>query len=281
MNVVTHSRHLAGFTTLDALRVWSPSVRAELVDQLMNAPPSEAAWGAFLELLFHWPAEESIEPIVKRAAASLRGWDWRIRQLEHIDPVLSRDGGIAMTLVGQLAMRDVEDLHGLKILALCAHPGIDGLQGLRLHKIETFPEHVGAITRCDALSGLVSLELSKVHLSGGIDTVFGASQLTRLTTLRLSSADLVRADLEALVRAPASSVVEQLNLSGNLFNADDLGILLAADTYPRLKVLDVSDTWLDSDDFEVIVARRRLPALKKIILHGTTAAERFGNEMLL
>lgn len=281
MNVLTHTRHLIGFAAPEELSTWSPTVRATLLDRLMSTPPSEAAWGAFLELLFHWPAEEPIEPVVTRAEASLRSWDWRIRQLGHADPVLGREGGIAMTVVGRLTMRDIEDLHGFEVRALCGHPHLHGLRGLQLHKVETFPEHVGTIARCHALSGLESLELSKVHLSGGIDEAFGGSRLTGLNALGLSSADLVRADLEALVRTPASSVIERLNLSGNLFNARDLGVLLAADSYPRLKVLDVSDTWLHDGDFEEIVAYRRLPALEKIILYGTAAAKRFGNEMLL
>jgi hypothetical protein len=281
MDVLSHSTYLVDFADPQALKLWSPEVREALVNRLMNEPASEAAWRAFLELLFHWPAKESIEPTVARAVPSLRRWDWRVRELRHDDPVLSRSGGIAMALVGCLALRRVEDLHGLTLAAICAHPHVEGLRGLRLHQVETFPECIGAIARCDALSGLESLDVSKVRLAGGIDGAFGGSRLARLKELRLNSADLARADLEALAARPPSDVIERLDLSANPIDAGGLGVLLAADGFPNLKVLDVSDAWLPADAFEAAISRRRLPALEAILLSGTDAAKRFGDELLL
>jgi hypothetical protein len=281
MDILSHTTYLIQFAAPEALRSWSPAVRAELAGRLVNEPPSEAAWGAFLELLFHWPVAESIVPVVTGAATALRTWDWRIRHAGHRDAVLSRDGGIAMTLVGRLELRAVEDLHGLAIGALCSHPYLDGVRGLQLYKVETFPQHVGALVGCPALSGLESLQLFHVGLSGGIDKAFGISTLEGLKSLGLGSADLVRGDLEALAQTPPSSVIERLDLSGNFLNSADIGVLLNADSFPRLQVLDLSNTWLTNDDFDKVVAARRLPALEKIILSGTAPAKRFGNELLL
>jgi hypothetical protein len=279
MDVLTHSRYLSGFATPDELKAWSPAVRAALVVRLTQGFACEAAWGAFVELLIHWPTGESIEPVVKCAAPLLRQWDWRLRPLEHSDPVLRRDGGIAMSLAGQLIVQDLADLHGHTLRGVCSHPHLDGLRGLQLRKIETFGQHVGAVVSCQALAGLEALELSKVQLSGGIAEAFGSSRLAALTTLALRSADLNGADLEALVRHPPSAVVKRLDLSGNHINNRDLGALMAADSYPRLELLDLSDTFVHDAGLLEIVAHRRLSALRKIMLYGTPAAKHLGPEM--
>jgi len=282
MDVLAHSQYLIGFASPDELKSWSPNVRAALVDRLVNSPPSGPVWGALVELLFHCPVDESIESIVTKVTPSLRRWDWRVRGLRHNDPILTRDGGAAMALVGKLVIWDVEDLHGITIRTLCDHPHLDGLRGLQLHKVETFAEHIGTLSRCASLSELESLELSKIRLAGGgVAKVFGESRLMKLKNVRLSSADLDSADLEELVKNPPSGVIERLNLSGNFINTSDLGILMSAVTFPRLEVLDVSDTFVHSKGLKDMVANRNLPVLKKIILNSTAAAEIFGNEMLL
>ncbi len=281
MDVLSHSTYLPSFASPQALKLWSPGVRAALLNRLMNEPASEAAWGGVLELLFHWPREESIEPVVARAADSLCQWDWRIRQLRHDDAVLSRDGGAAMALAGKVTLWRVEDLHGITIRSLCARPHVEVVRGLSLHKVETMPQHIGAIARCEALGGLESLDVSKVRLAGGIDAVFKGSRLARLSELRLSAADLAGADVEALARNPPSPVIEQLDLSSNFFDAADLIPLLTADGLRRLRTLDISDTRMSADALEAVIARRRLPALESIRLSGTEAAKRLGEEIRL
>jgi hypothetical protein len=279
MDVVTHSSHLARFASSPELEEWSEAVRLELVRRILAAGPSEAAWKSFVELLFFVPEEESIQPIVAMSKDALQRWSWTIRRLDHSDPVLRRSDGVAMALVGLLAIRNLEDLHGNTLRALCDNAHMENLGGLHLHKVETFPEYLGVVGRCPYLTGLESLELTKVDVSGGLKEVFGASRLAGLKSLTLASAGLVSSDIEVLMQAPLGASVEVLSLRGNYINTDDLGLILAADTYPELAELDVSHTSMYPEGLQQMIARRKLPALKKIILRGTLAARSLGDEI--
>lgn len=281
MHASTHSNYLKAFATADELRSWSADVRESLLQRILSASASQQAWRAFVELLFHWPSDAPVTAVVERASVTMQQWDWRLRDLAHDDPVLRRDAGVALRLVGRLIVRDVEDLDGKLVDDLCRSPYLDGLRGLVLHDVETFPSHVARITHCTQLGKLESLECTRLLLSGGLDEVFDGCVLARVTTLALRSAGLVAADLQALALSPPSPVVTNLDLSGNLFSAVDLSALLMSNRYPRLEVLDVSRMSLHGADLQASVSRRRLPSLKKIVLHETPAARLLGNEWQL
>lgn len=281
MDVLSHSEYLAGFADAAALKRWSPDDRRTLLERLLTVPASRAAWGAWLELLFHWPTGESIEPVVARAAAPLGQWDWRIRRLDHNAAVLARDRGVALALVGMLVLHRMEDLHGFTVRALCEHPYIAGLRGLRLHRVETLAQGLAPLTRSESLGRLESLELSGIRLAGGVSEALGGAGLVALKSLQLNSADLASADLVALVACPLARVVEALDLSSNPLTTQALDVLLTAEAFPRLKRLDLSHTGLPADGLAEVLPRLRLPALESLRLAGTEAADRYGEVLSL
>lgn len=281
MDVLSHSEYLAGFADVAALKRWSPDDRRTLLERLLAAPASRAAWGAWLELLLHWPATESIEPVVARAAAALEPWDWRIRRLDHNAAVLARDRGVALALVGMLVLHRIEDLHGFTVRALCDHPYVTGLRGLRLHRVETLPQGLAPLTRSESLGRLQSLELSGIRLAGGVGEALGGAGLPALKSLQLNAADLGAADLEALAACPLAGRVEALDLSSNPLTAQALDALLAAEAFPRLMRLDLSHTGLQAETLAAALPRLRLPALESLRLAGTEAAGHFGEVLSL
>lgn len=281
MNVLAYSNYLSRFASSSELMEWSATIRSTLVKRIMRANPSDDAWNSFVELLFFVPSEESIEPIVSCSKETLRQWNWTIRRLDYSDPVLRRDNGIAMAVVGLLAVKDIEDLSGHNLRALSENPYIASLRGLRLRKIETFPEHIALISRCSQMADLETLELTKINLSGGMLYAFGEAHLTGMKELKLIADDLVTSDIEDFVQSPVVDNLERLSLSGNYLNNDDLGILLNTETFRRLKILDVSRTAVCAKGLKKKITNRKLPSLEKIILSGTSAAGIFGDELIL
>ena len=125
MNVLAYSNYLAHFASADELTAWTAEVRSAVLSRIITSAPSETAWLAFLELLFFTPEQEVIEPLVMRSKAELQHWHWAVRQLDYAAPLLRRDNGIVLAVVGVLTMKDIEDLAGYHLQALAKN--VDGL----------------------------------------------------------------------------------------------------------------------------------------------------------
>jgi hypothetical protein len=281
MNVRAYTNHLPGFASDSELAEWSPRVRSELVGRILQSSPSADAWKSFLELLFLTPEAESVETIIDRGNEILQTWDWALRSLDYSDPVLRRDNGIAMKVVGLLVARDFEDLRGDTLCMLCRNPHTQNITGLRLYKVETFAKYIALIAQCRNLSRLEFLELVKVDLSRGVLEAFDEDCLSSLQELRLVDTGMSAADIRDLVRLSLCSNLVHLSLASNYVSTEDLGAILGAESLSRMEVLDLSHTFVHSRGLQQTVAARKLPALKKIILRGTPAAESFGQELRL
>lgn len=279
MNVLAYSNYLAHFASAGELTAWTAEVRSAVLSRIITSAPSETAWLAFLELLFFTPEQEAIKPIVMRSKAELQHWHWAIRQLDYAAPLLRRDNGIVLAVVGVLTLKDIEDLAGYQLQALAKNPQLGSLKALQLKNIETFSPHLAQFLATAPLAQLQNLELTKINLSGAISEVFGQAHLTALQELKLIAADLATADIAALVQLAVCDNLDTLSLASNYLNNADLALLLNCDRFTHLTTLDLSNTKVTATEFKQQIARRKLPALEKIILSGTPAAEVFGTEV--
>lgn len=281
MDIFPLTRHLRGFATNDELRDWSNPTRLAVLARLLKGDEPAQAWNALIELLSLTPRDMSVTEPVAMAKDTVLSWPWPARTLDFTDPVLRRDSGLVLSLVGELTVDRVEDIDGAVLGRLASNPYAGNLRGLRLRRLEALPEHIARLLASERLRQLELLELTKVSIGGAFQQVMSGAGFAALKELALIDIGITAKDFRHLLTKTCISTLIRLRLGSPEVHQGLMDVVLASNELLSLEVLDLGGTNVSAAEVTAAVRRRRLPALTTVLLANTPAASDLGPELRL
>lgn len=239
----TRFNRLLDYRSRDALARMDDAARGALFDEIAARGPSEATWGAIVELFNLWPDGAGKSRQIDAANAALRGWDDEIRYLSSSNGALY--SGPKLSALARL-VRSIEvrrrDPGTAEIHAIVASPEASHLKRLAIYRTD-----IGDAAWRDLIAGVHLQNLEQLYLSdvGASDDTLRdflrSANLPRLRRLTLTQMRVTPEVLDAVADAIAFPSLRELDLSYNYVRDDGVRILAGAPWLAQIEKLALAD----------------------------------------
>jgi hypothetical protein len=251
--------------------------------EILQGPPSEAAWRALWELFAGWPDGESRARSLDAAERALAAWPDQLRLVTTSNALLHE--GQSLSALARL-VRVIEvhrrEQHGAADLqAIASSPHIAGLTSLSIQRSEIDSRAWQALTESAYTSNLRHLHVSRTVLSAAdLQRLFQSSRFPRLQCLKLIGVGLQPRRMDCVRHTRLFDQLSKLDLSSNGLGDDGVMLLSQEAAFLQIEHLTLRSTYLRAPGVRTLLAGARRERPQQLDVSGNDLTEQEGAELL-
>jgi hypothetical protein len=262
---------LLDYRSLDQLSRMNDSDRAALLREILEQPPSEAAWQAVWELFASWPSGESRDTYLTVANQAMAAWPDRLRFVHSSNALLYEGRHLSMLtrLVRSIEVYRREQQGTAELLAIASSEYASDLTYLSIHRSEIDSRAWRSLAESPHLSNLRHLHVARSVLGvADVQRLFQSTTLRQLTCLKLVDVGVQPRLLEAIRQTMALRELCAIDLSANGIGDEGVTTLSRSAWLRQIQRLALRDDYIRADGARKLLSSPFSECIQEIDLTG-------------
>jgi hypothetical protein len=257
--------------------------RAGQLREILQGPPSEAAWRALWNLFASWPAGDARARSLDAAERGLAAWPDELRSVATSDALLHEGQGLSVLarLVRGIDIYRREESGADDLRAIASSPYAIELTSLSIQRSEIGSGAWQAFVEEANLPNLQHLHVRRTVLGAvELQRFFQSPRFPRLHCLELIDVGLQPRRLEGVRHTRLFGQLSKLDLSSNGLGDDGVMLLSQEAAFLQIEHLALRSAYLRAPGVRALLAGARRERTQQLDVSGNDLTERERAELL-